>query len=274
VILADAQGRVVDATPMMRDSENDVRSNQRTWDGGPRWALRPATKADSNGPPILLAASDFIVKALFEAFREAFVETKLSEVTASLDFLALFAKRVLNNFIENLLSIVGEVIHELTLFIKVTVSGGAGAAAAGFRASFVVSGDAIVDLLRWLVHSLATFIVNLGRPSCPIAYPAFPQGFFAGLYIRFEVLFEVGPPKLLTVLGASAVPDTTLTAVVRVAPNLPAIGKLAGKDWGQWRVELGLYLEGAPRALVQSFMVKDTGDLVDIWLVRALVYGR
>ncbi len=274
ILVADAQGRVVDITPVMRDSENDIRTHQRTWDGGPRWALRPATKGDSNGPAILLAASDFIAKALFEAFRDAFVETKLSEVSASLDFLAIFAKRVLNNFIENLLSIVGEVIHELTLFITVTVSEASGAAGAGFRASFVVSGDAIVDLLRWLVHSLATFIVNLGRPSCPIAYPVFPQEFFAGLYVRFEALFEVGPPKMLAAIGASALPDLRLTAVVRVAPNIPALGMLAGRDWGQWRVELGVYLEGVPRYMVESFMVKDTGDKVDLWLVRALVYGR
>jgi hypothetical protein len=274
IVVCDAQGRVVDTTSIMRDSENDVRTHQRTWDGGPRWTLRPATKGDSNGPAILLAASDFIAKALFEAFRDAFVQTNLSEVTASLDFLALFAKRVLNNFIENLLSIVGEVIHELTLFIEVTISGAAGTVGTGFRMSFVVSGEAIVDLLRWLVHSVATFIVNLGRPSCPLAYPAFPERFFAGLFVRFEVLFEVGPPKLLTALGASSVPDATLTAVVRVAPNVPALGRLVGRDWGQWRVELGFYLEGAPRSLVEPFMVKDTGDRVDIWLVKALVYGR
>ena len=273
IVLMDPQGRVVDTTPLLMDTANDMKTQQRSWDGGPKWILRPATKGDSNGPPILLAASDFIAKALFQAFREAFAETQLSEVSASLDFLALFAKRVLNNFIEDLLSIVSEVIHEVIFYIEVVMSDASGSAGVGFRASFVVTGEAIVDLIRWLIYTFATFVVNLGRASNPIAYPAFPSEFFSDLYIRFEVLFQVGPPRLIGALGSVGDLDQKLTLVVSISPNIPAVGKLAGRDWGVWRVDFGTYLESVPREFVSELLLKDTGDYVDLWLLKASVYG-
>ncbi len=273
LVLVDASGKTVDVTPTLSDSENDGRTYQRTWDGGPRWALKDGTRGDSNGASLLMATSDFIVKALFTAFKEAFEETKLSEVTASLDFVVLLAKRVLHHFIENLLSIVKEIIHEVILFVKVTFGDAAGVSGMGIRASFVVTGDAIVDLLRWLVHSVATFIVNIGRASNPIAYPAFPQEFFSGLYVRFDVLFEIGTPRMIAALGVTEELESRLTCVATIGPNIPCLGKLVGMNWGQWRVDFGVYLEGVPREYVSGFLLKDTGDTVDLWLMKGSVYG-
>ena len=273
IVLRDAAGVAVDATPMFRDTANDQRTIQRTWDGGPKWSLKEGSKDNSNGVPVLLASSDFIAKALFEAFKESFLETKLEEVTASLDFVCLFAKRVLNNFIENLLELVREIIHEVIFYLKVVLSDSSGTAGAGFRASFVVTGEAIVDLLRWLIHSLATFIVNLGRAYAPLAYPQFPKAFFAGLYLRFEVLFEVGLPSMLSCIGAvSGIKDRYIMAI-SISPNLPAIGRLIGRDWGNWSVDFGAYLEGVPKEFGSMLFTTDTGDLMDFWLVKGRLYG-
>ncbi|MBU1159018.1 MAG: lamin tail domain-containing protein [Candidatus Thermoplasmatota archaeon] len=273
LILRDSEGKIVDVTPTLSDSANDARTHQRSWDGGPKWQLRDGTKGDSNGASVLLSTSDFIAKALFKAFKEAFEETKLSEVSASLDFVTLLGKRILSHFIENLLSIVNEVIHEVIIYIEVTLSDASGSAGFGFRTSFVVTGDAIVDVLRWLIHTFATFVVNLGRASNPIAYPQFPSSFLSGLYIRFELLFEIGTPKMLKVLGVASALENRLTMVVSIAPNIPALGRLVGRSWGNWAVEFGAYLEGVPREYVSGFLVKDTGDLVDLWLVKGRAYG-
>ena len=273
VMLIDPSGATVDITPMLRDTANDGRTNQRAWDGGPRWVFKQGTRDNSNGVPVLLASSDFIAKALFEAFMEAFMETKLQEVTASLDFIILFAKRVLNNFIENLLSLVKEIVHEVIFYLEVTLNDASGAAGGGFRASFVVTGQALMDLLRWLIHTLATFVVNLGRPSCPITYPAFPQEFFAGLYFRFEVLFRVGLPKMMEAIGTMPQLDVEYACVVSISPNIPAIGKLVGRQWGNWSVDFGMYLEGVPKDFAASYLAKDTGDLIDFWIVKARLYG-
>jgi hypothetical protein len=274
LVLVDPSGRTVDVTPVLSDDYNDGKTHQRTWDGGPKWALREGTRSLSNGAPVLLATSDFIVQALFTAFKEAFDETRLSEVSASLDFVVLLAKRVLHHFIENLLSIVKEVIHEVILYVKVVFSDATGAAGLGIRASFVVTGEAIVDLLRWLIHSVAAFIVNVGRAGNPAAYPAFPSEFFAGLYVRFDVLMEIGTPKMVAALGVTSELEGRLTCVATIGPNLPCLGKLVGKDWGQWRVDFGVYLERVPREYVSGFLLKDTGDEVDLWLMRGSVYGR
>lgn len=273
ILLLDPEGRTVDMTPMLRDTANDGRTNQRSWDGGPKWVFREGGRGASNGAPVMLASSDFIAKALFEAFKEAFTETQLQEVSASLEFVTLFAKRVLNNFIENMLALMGEIIHEVIFFIKVCVNDATGSAGLGFRASFIVTGGAVVDLLRWLIHSFATFVVNLGRPSCPIAYPSFPQGLFSGLFLRFELLFEVGLPKMIRVLGASGSTDGRFICAVAISPNLPAVGKLAGRHWGNWSVEFGVYLEGVPKSFAASFVKDSSGDLMDFWLVKGRLYG-
>jgi len=273
IVLMDPSGATVDMTPMQRDSANDERTWQRTWDGGPRWAFEPGSKGNSNGPPVLLATADFIAKALFEAFKQAFIETQLQEVSASLDFLVMFAKRVLNNFIENLLALVKEIIHEVIFYIKVVVSDFTGSGGVGFRASFVVTGESIVDLLRWLIFNLATFVVNLGRAGNPIAYPAFPAGFFSGLYLRFELLFEVGLPRMVRVIGAIGSLEHRYACAVAISPNIPALGKVVGRSWGNWCVEFGVYLEGVPREFAKAILSKDTGDLVDFWIVKARAYG-
>ncbi|HEX9908711.1 MAG TPA: lamin tail domain-containing protein [Thermoplasmata archaeon] len=273
VVLLDAAGAVVDVTPVLRDTDNDMRTNQRGWDGGPRWVFQQGSYDSSNGVPVLLASSDFIAKALFEAFKQSFLETKLEEVTASLDFVILFSKRVLRNFIENLLSIVKEVIHEVIFYLKVTLKDASGSAGVGFRASFVITGEAIVDLLRWLIHTFATFVVNLGRASSPLAYPVFPQHFFAGLFLRFEVLFEVGLPNMVRLLGVAGDISRSFACAVVVSPNIPAIGKLVGRSWGNWSVELGAYLEGVPREFASGFLTKNTGKLIDFWIVKGSIRG-
>lgn len=273
LVLVDAGGATVDKTPTVRDSANDERTWQRTWDGGPKWAFAVGGRGLSNGPPVMLATADFIAKALFQAFKQAFAETQLHEVSASLDFVAMFAKRVLNNLIENLLGLVNEIIHEVIFYIKVVVSDASGTGGVGFRASFVVTGEAIVDLLRWLIFNLATFIVNLGRANNPMAYPAFPASFFSGLYLRFELLFEVGLPRMVRVVGAIGPLDQKYACAVAISPNIPALGRLAGKSWGTWCVEFGLYLEGVPREFAKGMLSKDSGDAIDFWVVRARAYG-
>ncbi len=273
IVLMDPDGRTVDATPMLRDTANDGRTNQRNWDGGPKWVFREGSMDLSNGLPALLPSSDFIAKALFEAFKEAFLETKLEEVSASLGFVELFAKRVLDNFIENILAMVKEIIHEVIFYLTVELTDASGSAGIGIRTSFVVSGDAIVDLLRWLIHSLETFIINLGRALNPIAYPPFPAQFFSGLYLRFEVLFEVGLPKMMRVLGpADGVQDSYCLACC-ISPNLPAIGKLVGKRWGNWSVDFGACIEGLPEEFASKLFAVDGGSMVDFWLVKGRVYG-
>jgi hypothetical protein len=273
VALLDPAGATVDITPMLRDNGNDERTNQRSWDGGPRWVFKEGSRGNSNGVPVLLATSDFITKALFEAFKEAFIETQLQEVSASLDFVTLFAKRVLNNFIENMLALVSEIIHDVIFFIEVVLSDASGAAGIGFRASFIVTGEAIVDLLRWLIHSFATFVVNLGRASTPIAYPPFPRSFFSGMFLSFEVLFTVGMPKMVRLLGAAGDLQQRFTLALSISPNIPALGKLVGRDWGNWSIEFGACVEGVPRDFVNGMLTTNSGKLIDFWLLKGVVHG-
>ena len=275
IILLDAAGVPVDVTPVMRDTGNDARTNQRNWDGGPRWVFEAGSPGGSNGVPILLATSDFIVKALFEAFKEAFVETQLQEVTASLDFLVTFCKRVLGHFIDNLLSIISEIIQSVTFFLEVTLNDASASIGAGVRFSFIITGHAIESIVRWIVQTLATIIVNLGRASHPAAVPPFPKDFFSGLYLSFQAIFFVGMPKMIRALGAVGNLHQRFTLAISVSPNIPAIGKLMGKDWGTWEVSFGACLEQVPRTFAAGFLTNDRmGDYIDYWLLKGRLYGR
>ncbi len=273
IILLDAGGVPVDVTPMLRDTANDARTNQRNWDGGPRWTFEAGSPGGSNGVPILLASSDFIAKALFEAFKDAFIETQLQEVTASIDFLVLFCKRVLRNFIDNLLSIISEVIQDVAFYLEVTLNDATASIGAGIRFSFIVTGNAIEDLVRWIIQVIATYIVNLGRASHPSAYPVFPKDFFAGLYLSFEAIFFVGTPKMMRALGAIGDLHQRFTLAVSISPNVPTIGMLIGKCWGRWEVSFGACLEGVPRTFAVGFLTNEhVGDYVDFWILKGRMY--
>ena len=274
IILLDAGGVPVDVTPVFRDTANDARTNQRNWDGGPRWKFEAGSAGSSNGVPIILASSDFIAKALFEAFKDAFIETQLQEVKASLDFLVLFSKRVLRNFIDNLLSIISEVIQEVAFFLEVTVNDATASIGAGVRFSFIITGEAIEDLVRWIIQTLATYVVNLGRVSNPITYPAFPKDFFAGLYLSFQAIFFVGMPKMIRALGAIGDLNQRFTCAISISANLPTIGMLLGRHWGRWEASFGACLEGVPRTFAVGFLTNDhVGDYVDFWVVKGRVYA-
>jgi len=58
-----------------------------------------------------------------------------------------------------------------------------------------------------------------------------------------------------------------------VSPNMPALGKIVGKNWGNWSIDFGVCLSGVPKEFAKAFMLKDTGDLIDFWIVKARLYG-
>jgi hypothetical protein len=99
------------------------------------------------------------------------------------------------------------------------------------------------------------------------------MAFFSGLYLRFEILFEVGLPRMVRLLGAVGPLDKKFSAAVAVSPNIPALGRLVGRNWGSWSIDFGLYLEGVPKEFVRGFISDDTGDLVDLWLAKGRIYG-
>jgi hypothetical protein len=67
--------------------------------------------------------------------------------------------------------------------------------------------------------------------------------------------------------------DQRLTCGIVISPNIPALGRLVGRDWGDWSVEFGLRLEGLPRDYISSYMMKDIGDMVDLWVLKGRIYG-
>ena len=79
---------------------------------------------------------------------------------------------------------------------------------------------------------------------------------------------------MVRVIGAVGSLDIRYTCAVAISPNIPALGKVAGRNWGSWCVEFGAYLEGVPREFAKSVLSKDTGDLVDFWILKARAYGR
>lgn len=270
LVLSDPSGLQVDVTAQLMDTENDLRTWQRDWDGGPHWRFRPHTPFYSNGPaPVGLSAGDYLLRQLLGAFQSA-ITKHLPNASLSLEFAALLVRQVLANFIEQVLADVKAILEELVLFLELRLSDLSGTVSGGLRVAFVLTGEAIVDLLRWLLLTVASVIANL-LPTVPsVALPSLPRGALEHLYFRVQVFVDLGPPRFLEALGATLLP-ARLTAVASVAVNLPALGTLLGHRWGAWRIIGGVLIERLPGAALTGLLPVSPEETVDLWIVRAEV---
>lgn len=78
---------------------------------------------------------------------------------------------------------------------------------------------------------------------------------------------------MIRVLGAVGQAGQRLTCAVVISPNIPAFGKIVGKHWGNWSIDFGVCLSGVPKEFAAGILSKDTGKLIDFWIVKARLYG-
>ncbi len=292
IFLYDPGGELLDRTPLRKDDRvfayvfegfewnawDSALTYQREYDGGPRWILGAATPGEANPGQKTLDIKALIIGALKDAFLETWFELQ-DRMAFSLEFVGEFLRSVIEKFIDKVLDLIEKIVIEVLFYVDVAISpfGTQGAAGGGFRLSFVIDGVGLADLLRWLVDVLKTFLHNLTTPNNPQAFPTIPRSVPEHMFIRLEGYLIVGVPA--SVRGA--VPEsmagevpTQVTFVVLIQANLPLFAALIGKDWGRWRLDFGVYIEGFPASIADTLFgyKAEEGAQISLWLIKVSLY--
>jgi hypothetical protein len=270
LILEDETGAVVDKTPVFKDpGDGDAKTWQRTYDGSVIWRFNGSTQLAQNGQPQIDIKSE-IMAALKTSFTMAFNEFLEKEL--GLDAVIEFVQDWIQNFIDMVLTLISQVVYRVYLFLEIIFEDVSGSAGAGLGLSVGMDGQGLSTILRWLVDTIETFIYNLCNPTNAQDYPSIPEGLPEHIFLRFQVFFEIGTPKIIEMVSSEDLGEIRLSLAVQA--NVPALVALLGWDWGDWEVIFGAYIARIPsKAFSDTFGTSDEeGVFLDIWLLKARVY--
>ncbi|MFQ5884877.1 MAG: hypothetical protein ACE5IO_07230, partial [Thermoplasmata archaeon] len=280
VVLYDSEHRIVDMTPMKADEmlyatiiEGMEREHwhkgltyQRKYDGSPEWILEDATKGRANPRLPVLDMRYIILDNLRDSFREAWLEI---DMPFSVNSVGALVSNLIQKFIDKLLGIVEEVVIEIIFYVDVAVA----MAGSGFRLCFVVDGTVLFGVLHWLKDVVGDFVRNLNNPANASPYVSMPGELPEYLGVRIEVYFGVDYPKAFERLAKEPNESVEkMTMAVSIQPNVPAIVKLAGLDWGKWKIDFGVYLENFPGSSLGKAFSLSKDSVVDLWLIKGQIY--
>jgi hypothetical protein len=207
-----------------------------------------------------------ILDCLRDSFREAWLET---DMPFSMDFVGTFVGNLIQKFIDKLLGIMEDVVIEIVFYVDVAV----GAVGNGFRLCFVVDGAILFGLLHWLKDVIGDLVRNLVGPANASPYVSMPSDLPEYLGVRFEVYFGVGYPKAFEKLAKEPNESVKkMTMAISIQPNVPAIVKLAGLNWGKWKIDFGIYFENFPGSCLGKAYSLSKGSVVDLWLIKGQIY--
>ncbi|MEE9150898.1 MAG: lamin tail domain-containing protein [Thermoplasmata archaeon] len=270
LILINENGDVVDRTPMFKDpGEGDEKTWQRSYDGSVIWKLKESTRQEQNGPEKFDIKTE-IMDALKTSFNLAWTEFIGKDL--SLDAIIEFIQDWIQNFIDMVITLIQDVVQKVYVFLDIALEDVSGSTGGGIRISLGMDGDGIVALLRWLVETIETFFYNICNPSNPKDYPSIPKALPEHMFIRFELYFEIGTPKIIQRISTEPPPECRLSIAVQA--NIPALVALLGWDWGDWEVIFGVFLARYPSKAVSKIFgtSEDPNTYVDIWLFKARIY--
>ncbi|UCD92314.1 MAG: lamin tail domain-containing protein [Methanobacteriota archaeon] len=280
VVLYDSEHRIVDMTPlkademlyatiiegMKREHWHEGLTYQRKYDGSPEWILEDATKGRANPRLPVLDMRYIIHDTLRDSFREAWLET---DMPFSVDFVGAFVSNLIQKFIDKLLGIMEDVIIEIVFYVDMAV----GAVGNGFRLCFVVDRAVLFGLLHWLKDFIGDLTWNIVNPANASPYVSMPSDLPEYLGVRFEAYFRVGHPKAFEKLAKEPNESSKkMTMAISIQPNVPAIVKLAGLNWGTWKIDFGIYFENFPgSSLGKAYSLRED-SVVDLWLIKGQIY--
>jgi len=213
------------------------------------------------------------LKALFAKSFDETVEAMKNE-PLSFEYVGKFIQTLIGRFIDNVIKAIEsnlERIKEVILYIEGTFKAGA-AAGGGIRLAFVAEGEAILHIFRWIMQNVLAFFNSLTNPNVEAEYYTLPKEVPEHLFIRGELFFVVGMPKLLVRAADAEEVLGDYKFVIAIQANVPVFGILLGYNWGRWRIDFGIYIESVPSFIANPIF--GTGDAEpDVWILRASVYG-
>ena len=211
-----------------------------------------------------------IMDALKSSFQVAWSDFITKEL--SIDTIIQLIQDWIHNFIEMVLTLIMDVLYRVFVYIDLALEDATGSAGGGFRLSLGMDAVGVVTLLRWIIGTIENFIYNILNPANCDDYPTIPKELPEHMFIRFELYFKIGTPKIIQRISED--PPKQSRFAIAIQANIPGLVNLLGWDWGDWVVVFGAYLDHFPsKALSNTFGTSaDDKTFVDLWFFKARVY--
>ncbi len=261
VQLWNSQGRMVDSTPWLIDTDDDSRTWQREHDGSDRWSMEPHTRGESNGPRAHGAdIGQWFVSELRTAATMAI--TKVSKAEADMDIFAQVLYETLEILLDRILKRMASCIVEMKLFIYLGVSDLSGSMSAGLELSLVAGREFVLEGLRWILASVRQAVSDAINPGN--YYPASLDFLLTEAHLRLSFITSMGPPDFIGRLSD----DDSYEMRAMVEMNLAALGDLVGRAHDDRRIGFGVVMSGVPGVLLPPMFKVDPGRNVDVWIMK------
>ena len=151
VILRDREGRIVDETPVFKDTSNSSYTWQRVADGAVDWTFAMGTPGSGNCGG--LVNGDMMKGYMRKIFRESAIKAleEMDGVLMGTEDLSAFLQRAIQDAITSTIDMIAGCLVEASLFVSFEVSDAAGASATGIRIALSVDSKTVGNTLKYIV---------------------------------------------------------------------------------------------------------------------------
>ncbi len=261
--LKDAEGNIIDKTGVKKDTNDDGKTWQRSYDGASQWEFKEGTMGNSNGSYI---SSNFLTaevakELLLDSLHDAF--SKVDSVTDA-ESLQNLLNETIKSAVNTVINKVAACLTEASIYVKVDVKDLTSTASTGLRIALRCDSDLVKDVLKFIAGKLEEMFLNIKNP-----YRIDPVSMFTD-NIDLEVTFEteIKNPDMFST-AFDELPKADLGVTFRT--NLSALTQIFGKDTGKPSVECGIRFIDCPIEGIPSRLSPKSGMDHDLWLIRVSI---
>lgn len=261
--LKDPNGEVVDKTKVMKDTTDDNKTWQRTYDGSGEWEFKEATMGRSNGSYVSskLLTPEVAKEIVYGAVQTAF--GKVGSIT-SLETMQEVIQITVKEAIESVIKKVAGCLVEASVFVQIDVMDITSSASGGVRVALRCDSELVEDTLKYIAGKVESIALSMKNPYRIDGVAMFTDNIDLELTIGAKLQF----PRILA-SAADSLPKVDFGATFRT--NIFALTKLFGEDIGRPEVECGLRVIDCPTALIPSKLSPKGGMDHDLWLFKVTI---
>ncbi len=166
-----------------------------------------------------------------KTFRETV--SAMTSISFSLDYIIQFIKTLIQNFIDEVISLITNFIQELSLFFKAVISGVEVSLNFGLK-----GGDTIISFFQWIALTIREMIENICNMRLSAPSRGLSSDILEGTWLGITIADAADGVKAF--FGA----------------NLPALASLAGMDMGRWMMDFGVEIPHMDMILIKGELVQ------------------
>ncbi len=261
--LKDPNGDVVDKTKIMKDTADDGKTWQRSYDGSGDWEFKDATMGRSNGSYV---SSNLLTVEVAKEIVSGAVQTAFGKVGSitSLETMQEVIQITVKETIESVIKKVAGCLVEASVFVQVDVMDITSSASGGVRVALRCDSDLVEDTLKYIAGKVESIALSMKNPYRIDGVAMFTDNIDLELTVGAKLQF----PRILA-SAMDSLPKVDFGATFR--SNISALTRLFGEDIGKPEVECGLRVVDCPTALIPPKLSPKNGMDHDLWLFKVTV---